>query len=555
MAIQDDISIASNGDIRYTGASHGTAGAGYYTVIELHRFLGDLADDASASGDDLLDITFDTPSDRSTDNIIQILGNYNIDDVLSEHLYDGSIIQNGGDDIYDGIVNFGNRGIHINIIQNGAKIANDFWNTVVSGEADEGLNWDAGAGISHRFLIKVRSGGADIDGRRLLGTNREFGYTYGEFPINGTSRGNNVLALSHGTDLNNATAVGTVAGWTSVTNIEGYREIDVNNDGSVEPYYSEWNLGTRTINQFYERTKYLTRRDSGETVYGLTGELFRGITHEFAIDGGAGTFDAVEPISWTGGTAQMLAIDSAIGGTKMWVQLLTGVLPTDNQTITGGTSGATVLMNGSATEKGLSFPFVGASTGSAIIGSYGLGIEGTDLTASDKVTDLGGILRVPPNYVTFTVGGLVVGEDRVLITPENLGAIEDNQFTLNGAITSGAGTVVVNGAIPSDTPSVGTIRVYNGSTFSRVTYTGWNGSSFTGCAGTPTASDGANVYITYLDKLATSTSETFTGVYSSDRSLYIRVRDGDATPIKTFETTGTLGSAGGSTTVIRTSDE
>jgi len=36
--------------------------------------------------------------------------------------------------------------------------------------------------------------------------------------------------------------------------------------------------------------------------------------------------------------------------------------------------------------------------------------------------------------------------------------------------------------------------------------------------------------------------------------LFIRVRDGAGTPIKTFETTGTLGSAGGSTTAIRTSD-
>ena len=40
----------------------------------------------------------------------------------------------------------------------------------------------------------------------------------------------------------------------------------------------------------------------------------------------------------------------------------------------------------------------------------------------------------------------------------------------------------------------------------------------------------------------------------ANRSLFIRVRDGAASPIKTFETTGTLGSAGGSSTAIRTSD-
>ena len=72
MAIADDIAIDGSGNIYYTGAVHGAAGAGYYSVIELHRYLQDLADDASASGDDLIDITSETPSDRSTDNFLTI---------------------------------------------------------------------------------------------------------------------------------------------------------------------------------------------------------------------------------------------------------------------------------------------------------------------------------------------------------------------------------------------------------------------------------------------------------------------------------------------------
>ena len=80
MAIEDDVAINASGEIYYTGAVHGAAGAGYYTVLELHRFLQDLADDATASGDDLVDITDETPSDRSTDNIITILSPYTIND-------------------------------------------------------------------------------------------------------------------------------------------------------------------------------------------------------------------------------------------------------------------------------------------------------------------------------------------------------------------------------------------------------------------------------------------------------------------------------------------
>ena len=68
------------------------------------------------------------------------------------------------------------------------------------------------------------------------------------------------------------------------------------------------------------------------------------------------------------------------------------------------------------------------------------------------------------------------------------------------------------------------------------------------------ASNTNNVFVSYIDKLAASTSESFTSVYQANRDLFIRVRDGGVTPIKTFETTGTLGSAGGSSTAIRTSD-
>ena len=68
----------STGDIRYIGDDHGGASPSYATVIEFHRALQDFADDASSVGDDQLDITDANPSDRSTDNIITLLGSYNI---------------------------------------------------------------------------------------------------------------------------------------------------------------------------------------------------------------------------------------------------------------------------------------------------------------------------------------------------------------------------------------------------------------------------------------------------------------------------------------------
>lgn len=563
MAIGSDFSIAVNGDIRYIGAAHGAPGAGYYTGIELHRWIEGLAAGASSSGDDNMDITDPTPTDRSTDNIITINAPYNIDDTAAEHLYDCSIIQAGGDTIYDGIVNYGTEGIHIEVMQNGAIIANDFWNTIPNGETTKGLNRDIGAGISHRFLVKVRSGGTDIDNRRLLGMNREFGYTYGEFPINGTSRGNNVFALKHSLDLNNTTIEATVAGWATITNIEGYQGIDVDGDTNLEYYYSQWDRDIYTINQFYERLKWLTRRGSVSTLYGLNGGIFRGITHDITITPGAGTWVEPEAVSWSGGTGQLFAVNNTTGGstTKMWIQLLTGSAPTNGQVITGN-GGATGTCSGTPTARTISTPFVGQSTGAAIIGSYGLGIQVADLTAADKLFDLTNTQRVPPNIVTFTVSGLVVGEDYILVGPKAVGDTFDfPQRTLNTTLNGAAETaVVVTVAIPVDTPTIGHLRIETDTGRRRkVAYTSWTGSTFTIGAtdfSSDSATAGNDVMISYLDDVATATSMSFSATYSgSDRSLWVRDRDGGASPNKTFESSATLGASGGAISVIHTPDE
>lgn len=249
-----DYSIATNGDIRYTGTTTNN------TVIEFHRWLGDLMDDALAAGNDLLDITDATASERSTDNIITLKAPYNIDDTLAQHLFDGSIIQKNGDEIYEGILVFAPANTPLQILQNGKPASPNFWGT--------GINADSTNGISHRFCLKVRTAAADIDGRRLVGQTRDVGKTYSEFKINGTARGNNVLALTYATDLNNATAEATIRGWTTISNTtEGYNLLDVDNNTLSENYYSQWNTDkpTRTINNFYERHKWLTRESTTES--------------------------------------------------------------------------------------------------------------------------------------------------------------------------------------------------------------------------------------------------------------------------------------------------
>jgi len=547
MTIASDFSVNGSGDIRYTGSGDN------YSVLELHRWLQNLADDPTATGDDLIDITSETPSERFTDNYIQLNAPYNVDDTAVQHVYDGSIVQAGGDTIYDGIVNYGVQGIYIQIIQNGALISPNFWTT--------GINADSSQGISSRFMIKVRDSGADIDSRILIGTAREFGNTYSEFKINGTNRGNNTLALTQSDDLNNATVEGTVSGWTGITNTEGYRAIDVNNDSVDEYYYSEWDRSTYAINQFYERMKWLTRRGSSSTLYGIDGNIFRGITHEIDTDTPSGTFDSVESLSWSGGTGQLLAINSVTNPTKIWIQLLTGIAPTDGQIITGGNSSATCEVNTTVTERPISSPFVGASTGSAIIGSYGFGIEALDLTKNDKVFDLTNTQRSSPDYETFIVSGLIAGEDRIIVGQKDTGDdIKKDQFTLQTTLNGATETaVVVPTAIPSDTPATGTIRVQiDTGIYLRVEYTSWTGSIFTiassDWSGSGSATSGNNLFISYADELASGATVGYTAIYSSDRTLFVRVRDGGSTPIKTFESPAVFNASGGGVTAIRTSD-
>jgi hypothetical protein len=243
----------------------------------------------------------------------------------------------------------------------------------------------------------------------------------------------------------------------------------------------------------------------------------------------------------------------------MWIQLLTGVPPTSGQLITA-TGGMTVTTTGSAIERVLSFPACGISTGSALIGAYGFGIEKLDLANTDKVFDLTNTVRQAPNYVTFTVSNLVSG-DRVLVAPATNNVFDPAQMTLNGALTGANVTsVVVNGSIPSDTPATGSIRILRANGFyTQHAYSAWSGSTFTISStdfSSNNAANGANVFIGYIDGVASGATMQFTSIYSSDRNLFIRVRNGTGNPpIKTYESPGTLGSAGGSASASRISDQ
>ena len=649
-----DISVAVNGDIRWTGGATPN-----YTVLELHRFLQDLADQAAGSGDDLLDITSDTPSTRSTDNIITLESTYNIDDTMAEHLYAGSITQAGGDTVYSGLQVLGavnSATTQLMVIQDGdlyqftTTDTAPFWGTQASP-----YNGSTAAAILMRVMIKTRENGVDFDNKRVRVQARHYSGTVGDtFDFFNVSLGigESVAAIGTTPDAQNTTNQATVTAYTDVLNsggtanapTGGYQTIDLNNGNGAQPYYSQWTFGTLDLKALWEYTKDLSRNGSTKTIDGIVGEFFLGITHEIDYDGQTVNFTEREVVSWgteitydtlvsgpftpgngvtigangasgrvmwddgvsqlvvalddtsvtlldgdvitefsgvsqvatvttaainitivdndkQGGSGVLLADNDGGATGTMWIQLQTGVAPVDNLPLHGATT-ANGTVNITVTSRTIPKIFTGSYTGT-YIGAFGVGIESADLTSSDTIQDLLNVTQTPPNNVTFSVTGLVSGEDYVLVGPRAAGILQKDQDTTATAIlTDGVSTsITMTTAIPTDTPTSGSVRVQDDNgVYAKQLYASYTGSVYT-LTGTYEGSDNANaaigneVFISYIDKLSAAATESFTTVFDATRDLFVRVRDGGATPIKTFESNAAqLLATGGTVAAIRQSD-
>ena len=348
-----------------------------------------------------------------------------------------------------------------------------------------------------------------------------------------------------------------------------------------------------TINDFYERCKWIqTRvagigvdtpaRDADQTIYGLPGDVFRGITHHIVLtDLGTGIWVEPEQLTWgtgaTAGTGQLLAIDDTASGsaTECWIQLLSGVVP-GAITITSATNGATATA-GTVTSQLVSLPFCGASTGSALIGAFGLGFLPAGLAVNDSVTSFDGNPLSPPNNVQFDVTGLdITGgqEDYVLVGPATGSALDLAFDTINGTLNGATvATIVVTTAIPTDVPASGSIRVQNDEgRYVKITYESYTGSTYTinttdyptgydfsGTGDNDSVTTGNNYFPTWLDQVAVTATESVTVVYDAPRNLLVRVRNGNTgtpavNPIVPWDTVSVLGSTGGSQAASRVLD-
>ncbi len=506
-------------------------------------------------------------------------GNTSVASVSGENLWSniytlGSIQEGSSQQIY--------------IEQNGARIFS-------------GSEWwpEGGSGTQHiDVLIKVKEAGTEINGALITVYLRHYpsggnADLYDHFGIDLTTGGRNAVPLATSPDLNNTTAQATVSGYNDITiafvsgtltystisgpftNLESVSQAVSGATGIFLKQTTTTGAGTMTLGNVvgtFNNTNVITGGSSGATAtssstlteaYTMAKNFTQGSNFNYSVIIGVATrvlsqlYEYLKYVTRIGSTFTMYPTATAQGGaithTTKQGQLYIRAHE-DNQTSPTNTYSPVKAS-----------PF-GTFAGGKFFGAQGVWIE--NMASADvqnyQLIDSGGVTRTPPNQQAITISNLLSG-DRVAVFKTTSGTtIDKAMYTAAAGNNSGNSTFVVNEAIPSDTPTSGSIRIVDVSDTSatretRYTYTSWDGPSKTFSGLSPTldrtyTSPDDTVYIPYIDTTAGSTSASVTVIYSSDRTILVRVRRKTSVAILPFETTGTFGSTGYSTSAIRTTD-
>ena len=301
------------------------------------------------------------------------------------------------------------------------------------------------------------------------------------------------------------------------------------------------------------------------------------ITTADTIDGAASGADAVvdgatrlvdhNPPA-TGGEGLILADDDNGATGTFYIQLVKGSAPVDGLPLHGhnraayavaaAVEAAVNVLIGARTIKP---EFIGQYVGN-FLGAFGVAVKPADTTAADQFIPLEGGTTVPPDNRVFSINGCVSGDELVVAKDGGTGLFDTAQMSVaTTALTGAAETQVEVNAIPDNTPAAGTIRIITDTgTEKRVAYSSHNGVdtfTFTSTEDFSAPEDATianDVYVTYIDRTCTGTTETFNYVYVSDTPgpLRARLRLGGVLPIQTAE--GTAAFSTGSITLNRLSD-
>lgn len=460
-----------------------------------------------------------------------------------------------------------------------------------------GSEWWPLAGTRHiDVLIKVKEAGTEINGAQITVFLRHYpsggnADLYDHFGIDLTAGGRNAVPLATSPDLNNTTATATVSGYSDVTiafvngtisysaisgsftNLESVSQAVSGATAIFLKQSTTTGAGTMTLGNVvgtFNGTNVITGGTSGKTAtasstlteaYTMAKAFTQGTDYNYSVIIGCATrvlsqsYEYLKYVTRIGSTFTMYPTATAQGGA------ITHATKQGQLYIRAHEDNQNTPTNTYSPVKASPF---GTFAGGKFFGAQGVWIE--NMAAADvqnyQLIDATGATRTPPNQQAITISNLLSG-DRVAVFRTTSGTtINKSMYTAAAGNNIGGNTFVVNETIPSDTPTSGSIRIVDTSDTSatrevRYTYTSWSGSTFSGISPTLdrsyTATDDT-AYVPFIDTTASSTSQAVTVVYSTDRTILLRVRRKAATPILPFETTGTFGSTGYSTSAIRTTD-
>lgn len=496
MAIGADFSIDASGNIRQmTAFVPGTHSR--YSTLELHQWAQDLADDAAASGDDLLSILKANPSELAGKRnavrpmALTLLNAFNIDDATAQWFKFGSIEQNTGNQLYTGLKVLGSlvASSPIYIYQNGAKLTK-YWQ-------------DADA-ANFQILVKAKATSADTTLKNITVFSRKYGQSYSHFDVDLSAGGEQVAALSTAVDGNINTGVMTPAVCA------GYFATAIGGTGGASPKIT------------------LTFGDTTQDLGGGQGSLLHKGT--ITLDGTITLAQAYQALMWACSESSTITFNGTVPGWRYRVLV------------------------GQSYAENIAAPFGSFAGGKWFVaqGWWLTGVQASD-SKNYQLTSHTGVTETPPTSVTIQISGVVSG-DYVLAGRDDGGGGFLVDTTLASTATVGASTLTLTAA-PADTPTgSGFIRV-NGN---RHTYTSRSGNTISGLSPTVPAggySAGASVWIPFIDAAAsgvTISSSAFQ--FGSNFTVRFRVRNGTASPIIPFESTLSVTSSGGSGTAVRTVD-
>lgn len=383
MAIQDDFSVAANGDIRHV------SGTTVYSVNSFHAWLQDLSDDSSPTGNDLISILTDSDvssieGGRATDKprALNLLDNFNIDDEAAKYINFGSVAQTGV--LYTGLKSIGTPLVAaspIYVVQNSAKLTT-YW-----------------ANGHIQIMVKAKTAGALIDSGDVRVFSRKYGQTYADFLTNLAAGGEQPAAISTSltdwTTLNEASAAALSA---KVTITPG--DVTKTLGANTKLFKGQIILsGGCTVAEAAQYLQYICREASTTTINGIEGWRYRMLDASYDPNSAA-PFGAVAGGKWF--VARGWWVEGVLAGDSQNYQLTSH----DNTVMTAPISAAIEIGNLVAGDRVLS----GRSFGTGFLtneytlnGAHASGASAIVINEAIKGdTPLTGYIRVNGVRYTYT---------------------------------------------------------------------------------------------------------------------------------------------------------